>query len=149
MRLACRKSGWRRAPLALSPAAPPLALQLERSKLVIGLTVVAVGTSPPGLAASITSALRGHFDLAPGKVIGSNGFNILAVMSVPGIIATTQMEDAVFSRDCLALLAITLMLVAAIAAGLGRRPAGARLGRRPGALLVASYIAYYRLLFHH
>ncbi|WP_308366530.1 MULTISPECIES: hypothetical protein [unclassified Microbulbifer] len=125
-----------------------LALQLGLSKLVIGLTVVAVGTSLPELAASIVSVLRGHFDPALGNIIGSNVFNILAVMSVPGIIATTQMEDAVFSRDYLAMLAITLMLVAAIAASLWRHPARGRLGRRLGALLLASYVAYYWLLFH-
>ncbi|MBB3059369.1 calcium/sodium antiporter [Microbulbifer rhizosphaerae] len=126
-----------------------LALAAGVSPLVIGLTVVAVGTSLPELAASIISVLRGHFDLALGNIIGSNVFNILAVMSVPGIIATTQMEDAVFSRDYLAMLTITLMLVAAIAASLWRHPIGARLGRRLGLLLLASYTAYYWLLFHH
>lgn len=125
-----------------------LALAAGISPLVVGLTVVAVGTSLPELAASIVSALRGHFDLALGNIIGSNIFNILAVMSIPGIIATTQMEDAVFSRDYLAMLAITLMLVAAIAASLWRHPARGRLGRRLGALLLTSYVAYYWLLFH-
>lgn len=119
------------------------------SPLVIGLTVVAVGTSLPELAASIASALRGHYDLALGNIIGSNAFNILAVMSVPGIIHTVEMEDAVFSRDYLSMLALTLLLVAAISANLWRRPTGARLGRRLGALLLACYGAYYWLLFHH
>ncbi|WP_250464477.1 calcium/sodium antiporter [Microbulbifer litoralis] len=119
------------------------------SPLVIGLTVVAVGTSLPELAASIASALRGHYDLALGNIIGSNVFNILAVMSVPGIIHTLEMEQAVFSRDYLAMLAMTLLLVAAISASLWRRPVGAHLGRRLGALLLACYAAYYWLLFHH
>lgn len=118
------------------------------SPLVIGLTVVAIGTSLPELAASVVSALRGHFDLALGNIIGSNVFNILAVMSVPGIIATVEMEDAVFSRDYLAMLAMTLLLVAAISASLWRHPGGGHLGRRLGALLLASYGAYYWLLFH-
>lgn len=126
-----------------------LALAAGVSPLIIGLTVVAVGTSLPELAASITSALRGHFDLALGNIIGSNVFNILAVMSIPGIIAPVTMNTEVYSRDFLAMLAITLLLVAAISASLWRRPNGARLGRRLGALLLGSYSAYYWLLFHH
>jgi cation:H+ antiporter len=126
-----------------------LALAAGVSPLVIGLTVVAVGTSLPELAASVVSALRGHFDLALGNIIGSNVFNILAVMSIPGIIAPVTMGTEVYSRDFLAMLAITLLLVAAISASLWRRPNGARLGRRLGALLLGSYIAYYWLLFHH
>lgn len=126
-----------------------LAVAAGVSPLIIGLTVVAIGTSLPELAASIASALRGHYDLALGNIIGSNVFNILAVMSVPGIIHTVEMEDAVFSRDYLAMLALTLLLVAAISASLWRRPVGARLGRRLGALLLACYGGYYWLLFHH
>lgn len=117
------------------------------SPLIIGLTVVAVGTSLPELAASIASALRGHFDMALGNIIGSNIFNILAVMSVPGIIATTEMDTAVFSRDYLSMLALTLLLVTLIGCSLWRHTASAKIGRRFGGLLLLSYIAYYGLLF--
>ncbi|WP_237066244.1 calcium/sodium antiporter [Microbulbifer guangxiensis] len=116
------------------------------SPLVIGLTVVAVGTSLPELAASVASALKGHFDLAIGNVVGSNVFNILAVMPVPGIIAPLTMQAEVFQRDYLAMLAMTLLLVSALAVSLWRRPYGARLGRWTGALLLGSYGAYYWLL---
>ncbi|KUJ83979.1 calcium/sodium antiporter [Microbulbifer flavimaris] len=119
------------------------------SPLIIGLTVIAVGTSLPELAASVASALKGHFDLAIGNVVGSNVFNILAVMSVPGIIAPLELQPAVFSRDYLAMLAMTLLLVSAIAASLWRRPCGARIGRRLGATLLGCYGAYYWLLLHN
>jgi len=129
------------------------------SPLIVGLTVVAIGTSLPELAASITSALKGHHDMALGNIIGSNIFNILAVMSVPGLFNTPAMDTAVFWRDYTAMAGITLLLVAAIAVDYALRqkaatvdtPANnrgvARLGRRIGSLLLMAYAAYYFLLF--
>ena len=55
------------------------------SELIIGLTVVAIGTSLPELAASVASALKKHPDMALGNIIGSNMFNLLVVMAVPGL----------------------------------------------------------------
>ncbi|SDJ65536.1 calcium/sodium antiporter [Microbulbifer yueqingensis] len=124
-----------------------LALAAGVSPLVIGLTVVALGTSLPELAASLASVLRGHFDLALGNIIGSNILNLLAVMALPGAIASIQMEIEVFSRDYLAMLAITLLLVTAVSSSLWYNPGQARLGRPLGILLLASYIGYYWLLF--
>lgn len=123
------------------------------SPLIIGLTVIAVGTSLPELAASVMSALKGHHDMALGNIIGSNIFNILAVMSLPGLIHPPQMEASVFNRDFLAMGGVTLLLAGAIAIDywLRNRQSGgdgtARLGRRIGLLLLASYIGYYYLLF--
>lgn len=123
------------------------------SPLIIGLTVIAVGTSLPELAASVMSALKGHHDMALGNIIGSNIFNILAVMSVPGLINPPQMDILVFSRDFLAMGGVTLLLAAAITVDYwlrNRQPGSngtARLGRRIGILLLASYISYYYLLF--
>ncbi|WP_237063398.1 MULTISPECIES: calcium/sodium antiporter [Microbulbifer] len=126
-----------------------LALAAGISPLVIGLTVVALGTSLPELAASLASVIKGHFDLALGNIIGSNIINLLAVMALPGAIASIQMEIEVFSRDYLAMLAVTLLLVAAVSASLWRRPTRARLGRTLGIVLLASYCGYYWLLFHN
>lgn len=128
------------------------------SPLIVGLTVIAVGTSLPELAASIMSAMKGHHDMALGNIIGSNIFNILTVMSVPGLLApatgyTTIMEAEVFNRDYLSMAGITLLLCAAIILDYvlrnrnGNGPGHARLGRRIGSLLLIGYIGYYALLF--
>jgi cation:H+ antiporter len=122
--------------------AEAIALHWGVSPLVVGLTVVAVGTSLPELAASVASALKGHHDIALGNVVGSNIFNLLAVMSIPGIIGISTMEPAVFHRDYLSMTAITLLLCGAIVLG-RRRP----LGKVIGAVLLLSYIGYYLLLF--
>lgn len=117
------------------------------SPLIIGLTVIAVGTSLPELAASIASALKGHHDMALGNIIGSNIFNILAVMSVPGLIATTTMDTAVFNRDYLAMLGITAALALAILFRFMQGHERATIGRWIGIFLLLCYIAYYWTLF--
>lgn len=123
------------------------------SPLIIGLTVVAIGTSLPELAASVMSALKGHHDMALGNIIGSNIFNILAVMSLPGIIHPPVMDASVFSRDFMAMGGITLLLAAAIIIDYkvrNRHPGSqgtAYLGRRIGCLLLAGYLFYFYLLF--
>jgi cation:H+ antiporter len=80
------------------------------SELVIGLTIVAIGTSLPELAASIASALKGHHDLAIGNVIGSNLFNLMTVLSVPGLIITTSIDPLGFNRDYFVMLGLTIAL---------------------------------------
>lgn len=129
--------------------ASDLALAFGVSPLVIGLTVVAVGTSLPELAASVASALKGHPDIAIGNVIGSNLFNLLAVMSLPGVIAPLSMEPEVFSRDFLAMAALTGLLALALLASalIYRRRGGARLGKLMGVVLLAAYAGYYFALF--
>jgi cation:H+ antiporter len=112
------------------------------SPLVVGLTVVALGTSLPELAASVASALKGHHDIALGNVIGSNIFNLLAVMGIPSVIGLGTMDPAVFYRDYLVMAGITLLLCGAIF--LDRRRS---LGRLIGATLLLSYLGYYLLLF--
>lgn len=119
------------------------------SPLIIGLTVVAIGTSLPELAASIASALRGHHDIALGNVIGSNIFNLLAVMSVPAFISPLAMEPAVFARDYIAMAGITAFLVCWIGGEYWRRgdKTKAGLGRVMGICLLGAYGAYYYWLF--
>ena len=80
------------------------------SDLVIGLSIVAIGTSLPELAASVTGALKHHTDIAVGNIIGSNIFNILGVIGVPGLIVTYQIPREVFTRDLPVMLALTIML---------------------------------------
>lgn len=135
--------------------AEQLALALGVTPLVVGLTVIAVGTSLPELAASVMSALKGHQDIALGNIIGSNLFNILAVMAVPALIQQPPMEAAVFSRDYISMALITALLVVAIWVDYHLRrndsPAGeahsGHLGGRIGALLLLGYAGYYVWLF--
>lgn len=112
------------------------------SELVIGLTIVAIGTSLPELAASIASALKGHHDIAIGNVVGSNIFNLLAVMPIPGLVANTVISEDVLYRDYGAMLVITLLLIAFI---YGFRRKG-RVGRSAGSVLLLAYVSYLSLL---
>ncbi len=119
------------------------------SPLVIGLTVVAVGTSLPELAASVMSAMRGHHDIALGNVIGSNIFNLLAVMSIPSLIHPLNLDANVFYRDYLAMAGITLLLALTLLMSLRRVQAGHTPGinRWHGGLFLLCYTFYYYYLF--
>ncbi|RLA48853.1 MAG: calcium/sodium antiporter [Gammaproteobacteria bacterium] len=122
------------------------AKELGVSELVIGLTIVAVGTSLPELAATVTSALRGHTEIALGNIIGSNTFNLLAVMSIPGIVTSEQLEPAVLSRDYPIMAFMTVVLTVSIYVGRKRIKSTAGhsyLGRTVGTLLVSLYALYY------
>lgn len=131
-------------------SAKTIAEAMGVSELVVGLTVVAIGTSLPELAASVVSALRGHHDIAIGNVFGSNLFNLMLVMSSAGIISPMAMSPEVYSRDYFSLAAMTVLLIAMVAFAL-RRAAGsgspARLSRRFGLVLIGSYVFYYVLLW--
>ena len=120
------------------------------SELVIGLTIVAVGTSLPELAATVTGALRGHTEMALGNVVGSNLFNLLGVMAIPGLVAPEVLEPGVMSRDYPLMLLLTGLLVLAMYLGGKRKnaPEGySYLGRGTGLLLVAIYALYYYWLY--
>ena len=122
-----------------------IALNLGVSELVIGLTIVAIGTSLPELAASIASALKGHHDLALGNIIGSNLFNLLAVLAIPAFINPPVLSNILISRD------YTFMLV--LTGGLAMLVYGKVLlkkkdiGKVVGLLLLASYCAYLATLY--
>jgi cation:H+ antiporter len=120
------------------------------SELLIGLTVIAIGTSLPELAATVTSARRGHTEIAIGNIIGSNLFNLLVVMAIPGIVSTQNLEPEVFTRDYPTMTLLTILLAAAVYVGGKRKaaPAGyAYLGRTVGVLFVTFYALYYYLLY--
>ncbi|MEQ8514262.1 MAG: calcium/sodium antiporter [Chromatocurvus sp.] len=131
--------------------ATDIAARVGVSELVIGLTVVAVGTSLPELAATLASALKRHTDIAIGNIIGSNLFNLLAVMAVPGLLDPQDISDDVLFRDYPVMTAATLLLAAAIYSSSRRRAATdgcAYLGRTVGVLLTGLYGVYYYWLFH-
>ncbi len=114
------------------------------SDLVIGLTIVAVGTSLPELAAAGAAALKGEHDLVLGNVIGSNLFNTLAVLGLPALIHPGAIPGEVLTRDLPVMCALTLLLVPALA---HRRGSRGRIGRAGGLLLVSCFIAYEGWLF--
>jgi cation:H+ antiporter len=114
------------------------------SELIIGLTIIAIGTSLPELAASVASALKGHHDIAIGNVVGSNIFNLLAVMPIPGLIATTEVTPEVLYRDYGTMLLITLFLIGFVY----MFRANGRVGRRAGGLLLLGYFSYLGLLMY-
>jgi cation:H+ antiporter len=113
------------------------------SDLVIGLTVIAVGTSLPELAASIMSIIKKEDDLALGNIIGSNIFNILAVLSLAGLISPGNIDQAVASRDAPYMLATTFLLFLLCFSRSGKF----RITRAKGLLLLAVFIGYQVLLF--
>ncbi|WP_416140181.1 calcium/sodium antiporter [Halomonas sp. HK25] len=117
--------------------ASELARGLGVSELVIGLTVVAIGTSLPELVACVASALKRHHDIAIGNVIGSNLFNLLVVLPIPGLLAPGPSDPAAAGRDYPVMLALTLALGMLL---LWQRRG--RVGRLPGALLATSYLGY-------
>ena len=110
------------------------------SDIVIGLTVVAVGTSLPELASSLAAVRKGEHDIALGNVIGSNLFNILAVAGVAGAIYPAVIDPAVFSRDIMIMLLLTVSL---FVVGYGFRGEGTgRINRIEGMITLGSYAAY-------
>jgi len=112
------------------------------SDLVIGLTVVAVGTSLPELAASVAAARKGQPDIALGNVLGSNTFNTLVVVGIVGVIGPGPVDRVVLTRDFPVMIGLMLALFV-LAYGFGRE---GRITRPEGAVLVASFAAYVALL---
>jgi cation:H+ antiporter len=127
--------------------ATAVALKFGVSPLIIGLTVVAVGTSLPELAASVMSVLKGHHDIAIGNVIGSNIFNLLLVMGIAPIISPIAMEPEVFTRDFAAMSVIALFLGGAMLFSYLKNKGNSQLGRLTGIALLVLYGFYYTLLF--
>lgn len=108
------------------------------SDLVIGLTVVAVGTSLPELASCVAAARKGEDDIALGNVLGSGLFNTLAVVGLAGVIAPMDLEPAALTRDLPVMAGLTLLLYQM---GRGWRRPG-RINRWEGSGLLAVYVGY-------
>ncbi|MDZ7750279.1 MAG: calcium/sodium antiporter [Gammaproteobacteria bacterium] len=106
--------------------------------LIIGLTIVAVGTSLPELASSLIAARKGEHDIALGNILGSNLFNTLAVVGIAGAIHPMTVGPEVLYRDAAVMAALTLSL---FVIGYGFRSPG-RINRYEGAALLAAYVGY-------
>ncbi|BET95455.1 calcium/sodium antiporter [Xenorhabdus taiwanensis] len=111
------------------------------SELVIGLTILAVGTSLPELATAIAAAIKGENDMAMGNIVGSNVFNATLVLGVPAILSPSAFSPQAFSRDFWVMLAASILFTVFC---LGRKH---RLNRLNGILLLSCFIAYFVVLF--
>jgi cation:H+ antiporter len=110
------------------------------SEAAIGLTVVALGTSLPELATTLAAALRGHSGLALGNVLGSNIFNLLAIMGITALVAPIDVPASFLTTDLWIMLAASLILVPFVIAR-------GRITRLPGIVFVCCYVTYIVLVF--
>ncbi len=108
------------------------------SDLIIGLTIVALGTSLPELASSVIASRKGEHDIAVGNVVGSNLFNTLAAVGLAGVIHPMQVGPEVLYRDIVVMGVLTVFLFI-IGVGVGGR---GRINRVEGAFLLCCYIGY-------
>ncbi|MGK0272666.1 MAG: cation:H+ antiporter [Cocleimonas sp.] len=122
-----------------------IASVLGVSDLVIGLTIVAIGTSLPELAATISSARKGETDLAVGNIVGSNLFNTLAVLPIPALIKPLEIPAGVLDRDIWVMLAATVVLII-FCFGISKK-SRYKLTRFKGLLLLGGFLAYQGLLY--
>lgn len=113
------------------------------SDLIIGLTIIAIGTSLPELAASIAGILKNEDDLALGSIVGSNIFNALAVLCIPALIAPGAIDPSAVTRDSWIMLGVTVLLILMAIGIKGPRS----INRVEGGVLLFSFIAYQYLLF--
>ena len=119
-------------------AATELAVIFGMSDRVIGLTIVAFGTSLPELVTSVTAALKGKTDIAVGNIVGSNIFNILFVVGTSALITPVAYSANFLVDSIVAVAAAVLLLVCVL-----RKQ---RLGRLGGSVMLAGYAAYFAYL---
>jgi len=119
-----------------------MAKLLGVSEAVIGLTIVALGTSLPELAAAMASALRREDDLCIGNILGSNLFNLLGVLGIAALIHPMAIESLLIMRD-LPVMAVTFLMLAGMAVFAGR------IGRVSAGLLLTTYLVYQFAVFQH
>lgn len=124
----------------LVDSAVSVATAMGVSELVVGLTIVAVGTSMPELVTSLVAALRGRSDLGLGNIVGSGIFNILGILGLTAAVHPIEIAPQVFRFD------MPLMILAA-AILMPFAATGRRIGRLEGATLAASFAAYLALLY--
>lgn len=123
-----------------------IATALGVSELIIGLTIVAIGTSLPELAAAIAAVRKNEHDLVLGNIIGSGLFNTLAVVGLAAAISPLQVEPAVLQRDWVLMFALTAAL---LIFALSRHGRGGRINRVEGGCLLLVYVAYLGWLGLH
>ncbi len=113
------------------------------SELVIGLTIIAIGTSLPELAASVAGVMKGEDDLALGNIIGSNIFNLLAVLAMPGLISPGFIDGDASTRDSLVMLGLSILLFVFCFNLRGTR----RINRFEATTFLAIFLGYQYVLF--
>lgn len=123
-------------------SASELAVTLGVDESVVGLTVVAVGTSLPELAASLSAALKGHHDMALGNIVGSNLLNLLAVLAMPALIAPMDLTGLTVIRDYGTMAGLTVLL-AIFAYTMQRK---GKLARVEGGILLVAYAVYVTIV---
>ena len=111
------------------------------SDLVVGLTIIAIGTSLPELATTIAGVRKGENDIAIGNIIGSNVFNIVFVLGIPALVAPGSFDSLAFARDYWLMLAVS----AVFAILCWRKPR--QVGKPIGALLICGYIVWVVVLW--
>lgn len=121
--------------------ATSIATALNVSDTIIGLTIVAIGTSLPEVATVIIAARQGHSDVAIGNVLGSNVFNLLAVGGAAAMVGPVLIEDKILAFDLWIMLAAIIILLGYV---MTRRP----IGRKTGLLFVIAYILYLCAIGH-
>ena len=126
---------------ALVWGAVEIAKMLEVPDVIIGLTVIAVGTSLPELASSVVAARKGQDDLAMGNIVGSNLFNTLIVVGIAGVIKSFEVDRIVLYRDVLLMTVLTLVLFP-MGYKYRREQKAGTIGRISGVILLTVYIAY-------
>ncbi len=129
---------------ALIGGASSIATRMGVSSAIIGLTIVALGTSLPELAACVASVLRGHSDLALGNIVGSNILNLLVVLPFPGLLAAGSIESSLFYRDYATMLIMTLVLAAIC---YWTVKTGKNIGRGSGAVFLLMYVSWFLVMY--
>ena len=122
-----------------------LAIQFGVSDLIIGLTVVALGTSLPELAVSITSAIKKQHAMVVGNIIGSNLFNTVGVLAIPGLISPLYVPEKLITRDYPFMLVLTTLIFVFVA--LHKFSKESTISRLEGALFILILFFYLYLLF--
>ncbi len=126
-------AGW------LVDGASSIALHFGMEERVIGVTVVALGTSAPELITSVVAAYRKEADISIGNLIGSNIFNIMAVIGIAAMIQPIEVSEATINIDMIWMIGITIALLPLMLIG-------KKLGRFKGVMLISTYIVYIALL---
>ncbi len=116
-------------------SAKELAIKIGVSERVVGLTVVAIGTSVPEMVTSAVASYKGQTDLALGNLMGSNIFNILSILGITSLITRIHISDAILDNDIIWMLLVTLMVLPLM---IIRK----EVGRTDGIILLAIYLIY-------
>lgn len=128
----------------LVDGAVTVATTLGISDTIIGLTIIALGTSLPELAAAMASAMKNEHDLAVGNILGSNMFNLLGVLGIAALVHPLDVTPVLLSRDVLTMFLLTgALFVLAM-----RKPGANQISRRGGLLLLLGFVIYTSIVIY-